>query len=74
MAECLLVASKPSVVRRAPRYAIIVSAVLIAINHGGAILGTDASIDRLLRMALIVTVPYAVSTASPVVALHELDQ
>ena len=74
MAEWLRLASRPSVMRRALRYAIVVGAVLIAINHGDAILRGDVSIGRLLRMALTVTVPYAVSTASSVAALRELDR
>ena len=74
MAEWLRLATRPSVMRRALRYAIVVGAVLIAINHGDAILRGDMSIGRLLRMALTVTVPYAVSTASSVAALRELDR
>ena len=74
MAEWLRLATRPSVMRRALQYAVVVGAVLIAINHGDAILRRDMSIGRLLRMALTVTVPYAVSTASSVGALRELDR
>lgn len=57
--------SRP-VVRRALRYAVIVGVLLIAINHGGAILHGDVTTARLLRMALTAMVPYVVSTLSSV--------
>jgi hypothetical protein len=69
--EWLHLACTPAVMRRATKYAIGVGALLIAINHSDAILRGDVSIARLLRMALTVTVPYAVSTASSVGALRE---
>jgi hypothetical protein len=69
--EWLHLACTPAVVRRATKYAIGVGALLIVINHGDAILRGDVTIARLLRMALTVTVPYAVSTASSVGALQE---
>jgi hypothetical protein len=71
MSEWLRLATGRSVVRRALRYAIGVGTLLIVINHGDALLRRDLSIGRLLRMALTVTVPYAVSTASSVSALRE---
>jgi hypothetical protein len=69
--EWLRLASGRSVVRRACRYAICVGALLIAINHGDAILRGDVSMARVLRMVLTAVVPYAVSTASSVSALRE---
>lgn len=71
MTEWLRLATLRSVVRRALRYAVGVGVLLIAINHGDAILRRELSFARLLRMALTVTVPYAVSTASSVSALRE---
>jgi hypothetical protein len=59
------------VVRRACLYAVGVGALLIAINHGDAILRGDVSTERLLRMLLTVIVPYSVSTASSVSALKD---
>ena len=41
-----------------------VGPVLIAINHGGALLRGDISGGQLLQMALTLMVPYAVSTLS----------
>lgn len=73
MAEWLRLATGPSVVRRALRYALGVGALLIAINHGDAIMRGDVSLVRLLRMALTTTVPYLVSTASSVSALRERE-
>jgi hypothetical protein len=71
MREWIRLASRPTVVRRALRYAVVVGAILIAINHGEAIVRGDISVIRLLRMALTMTVPYMVSTASSVSALRE---
>jgi hypothetical protein len=62
-----LAASRP-VVRRACGYAIVVGAILIAINHGDAILRGEIGEGRALRMALTVVVPYVVSTLSSVQA------
>ena len=44
--------------------------ILVAINHGDAIVRGDLSMGRLLRIALTVMVPYCVSTYSSVSALH----
>jgi len=44
-------------------------AVLIAINHGDALLRGELDPLRLVRMGLTVIVPYCVSTASSVQAL-----
>jgi hypothetical protein len=66
--EFLRQASEGSVVRRALGYAVVVGAVLIAINHGGAILAGEVGPERWWRMGLTVLVPYAVSTLSSVSA------
>ena len=58
----------PEVVRRGLFYAVIVGAVLIAINHGDAILAGELGGARLFKMGLTVLVPYAVSTLSSVSA------
>jgi hypothetical protein len=62
------IATRPAIVRRALRYAVIVGTILITINHGDAILRGDVSTGRLLRMVLTCMVPYCVSTASSVEA------
>lgn len=71
MAEWFQLACIRTIVRRACRYAIGVGTLLILINHGDAILRGDLPLSRLLRMALTVTVPYVVSTASSVGAMRE---
>lgn len=71
MKETLELAFKPSVIKRALKYAVIVGLVLIAINHSDAILRGQVSAARLCRMALTVLVPYVVSTLSSVGALRE---
>lgn len=72
--ERLRVARRPSVVRRALKFAVVVGAVLIAINHGAAILAGDLGWDRLARMALTTMVPYCVSTLSSVDALLSAER
>jgi hypothetical protein len=71
MKETLRLAMKPSVVKRALKYAVVVGAILITINHGDAILRGDIPTGRVFKMALTVVVPYVVSTLSSVGALRE---
>lgn len=66
MQEWLSVACQRSVVLRACKYAVVVGAVLITINHGDALLAGDVDLRRLLKMGLTVGVPYVVSTLSSV--------
>lgn len=66
----LAVARERAVVRRALLYAVVVGAVLIAINHGDALLAGDVSAERWWKMGLTVLVPYTVSTLSSVAALR----
>lgn len=68
------VASSPSIVRRALRYAFGVGALLIAINHGDAIVHRDVSFRRLVQMCLTIAVPYGVSTASSIGAMREFNR
>jgi hypothetical protein len=70
MHEWFRLAMRPSVVRRALAYAVIVGTILISINHGDAILAGTLDRGRLLKMALTVLVPYCVSTLSSVGALR----
>jgi hypothetical protein len=66
----LSVALRLSVVRRATGYAIVVGAILIAINHGDALLSGQISNGQILKMLLTICVPYCVSTASSVGAIR----
>jgi len=64
------VATSAQVVRRALKYAVVVGAILIAINHGDALMTGQLGSGRLFRMGLTVLVPYAVSTLSSVEAVR----
>ncbi len=66
-----LAASRPVVVR-ALKYAVGVGAILIAINHGDALVSGHVDGTRVAKMGLTALVPYCVSTASSVGALREL--
>ncbi len=70
MAEWWRLAGSTSVVRRALGYAVVVGAILIAINHGDALLQGELDATRLWKMGLTVLVPYTVSTLSSVSALR----
>lgn len=72
MNQMLCLALKPSVVKRALKYAIVVGAILISINHGDAILRGELPPARLFRMGLTMLVPYVVSTLSSVGAMKEI--
>ena len=71
MSEWLALATSAPIVRRALAYAVVVGSVLIAINHGDALLRGDVPLPRALRMGLTVFVPYAVSTLSSVQAIRQ---
>lgn len=58
--------------RRAVKVALIVGSILLAINHGDALLKGQISFSRLLRMILTVIVPYVVSTVSSAGAILEM--
>lgn len=71
MSEWFQLASSAPVVRRALTYAVVVGAILIAINHGDAILRGTITPARIAKMVLTVMVPYCVSTLSSVGALRQ---
>ena len=70
--DWLRVARDPAVVRRALGYALVVGAILIAINHGGALLRGEVDAGRLVQMGLTAMVPYCVSTSSSVGAIRRI--
>lgn len=74
MKRWLRLATTGPVVRRALKFALVVGAILISINHGDAIVRSEIDSGRLLKMILTVFVPYAVSTASSVAAMLESDR
>jgi hypothetical protein len=63
-------AMRGDIVRRASKTALVVGALLIAINYGDVLLGENVTMLQLLKMTLTVFVPYAVSTYSSVGALR----
>jgi Mg/Co/Ni transporter MgtE len=67
-------ALSPRVVRRALLYALVVGAILIAINHGDALLAGHVGSERWWKMGLTVLVPYTVSTLSSVGALRSVSR
>ncbi|MCP4007218.1 MAG: phosphoenolpyruvate protein kinase [bacterium] len=74
MREFLRSATQKPVVKRALLYAVVVGAILIAINHADALLRGDIDSTRVFKMALTVLVPYCVSTASSVGALRSMNE
>lgn len=69
----LRLATHPATVRRAFITAVIVGTILIAINHGPAILRGEVTGTRIAQMCLTVLVPYLVSTTSSVSTRKELS-
>ena len=70
--DWLRLAAHPATVRRALITALIVGTVLVAINHGQAIVAGTLTRARWLQMCLTVLVPYVVSTVSSVATRREL--
>ena len=70
-AEWLRMASSGPVVRRGLKYATVVGIILIAINHGNAILEGTVSAVRWFQMGLTALVPYCVSVLSSVGAMMD---
>lgn len=68
--SALRLALDGAVVRRALLFAVVVGPILIAINHGDALLGGQLGAERWLKMGLTMMVPYLVSTVSSVAALR----
>lgn len=57
--------TKP-IIKRASLTALIVGAILIAINHGDALLNGQVDTNRLFKIVLTIFVPYVVSSVSSV--------
>jgi hypothetical protein len=70
----LRLAAHPATVRRALFTAALVGIVLIAINHGDAILRGDLDRARIAKMLLTLVVPFTVSIVSSVSTRRELEQ
>ena len=63
------IASRRSIVMRGLKYGLVVGSILIAINHGNAIVEGTVDATRIFQMVLTMLVPYCVSTASSVAAV-----
>jgi hypothetical protein len=61
------------VIRRGLKFAVVVGAVLIAINHGDAILAGELTGTSYLKMGMTVVVPYVVSVLSSVGAMVQAE-
>jgi hypothetical protein len=62
--EFLALCFGKTIIKRATLTSMIVGAILIAINHGDAILDGQVDANRLFKIILTVLVPYVVSTVS----------
>ncbi len=67
----LSVATSKPVVRRAFGYLFVVGGILVAINHGDALLRGEMEPSRALKILLTPLVPYCVSTLSSVAAIRD---
>lgn len=67
-------AFRRDVVLRAGKTAVFVGLILIAINHGDALLAGQWTPERILKMLLTFAVPYCVSTFSSVGALRNVEK
>ena len=65
-------ASRHDVVVRALKTALLVGSILIAVNHGDALLRGDIDFVRLLKMLVTMAVPYCVSTFASVSTLKNI--
>lgn len=74
MSSWLSIAVRPRVLRRALGYAVVVGAILIAINHGDALLRGEVDSIRIIKMCLTPLVPFMVSTLSSVGAIRNAEK
>lgn len=68
------IAFSAPVVKRACGYMLVVGGILIAINHGDAIVRGDIDGVRFAKMVLTPLVPYVVSTLSSVSAIRDGEE
>jgi hypothetical protein len=73
MAGWLRIALRRDVVLRATRVAVVVGAILIAINQGDVLLAGQIDTGTVFKLILTPAVPYLVSTFSSVAALRDLE-
>ena len=66
----LQLALQPQVMGTASKMALLVGCVLMAINHGAAMMDANMTPERWVQVGLTFMVPYCVSTYSAVKALQ----
>jgi hypothetical protein len=74
MDEWLRLAADSTVVRRGLIFSAAVGSVLVAVNHGDALLRGDVSVMRVLKILVTMFIPYCVSTISSVGAMRTQQQ
>ncbi len=73
MKQRLNIACQPKVIRTATRFALIVGPILVAINHGDAIISGSMHTETWLKSGLTMIVPYIVSTLSSISAYRNCN-
>jgi hypothetical protein len=66
-------ARRRSIVVRALKTSAVIGTILVAINHGDAILSGEVDRSRVLQMLLTYLVPYCVATYAAVGAILDAD-
>jgi hypothetical protein len=69
----LILAAHPATVRRARLTSLIVGTLLVAINHGSAIIAGQVTRERIFQILLTYAVPYLVSTTSSIMTRNEMQ-
>ncbi|MEJ2089699.1 MAG: nitrate/nitrite transporter NrtS [Gammaproteobacteria bacterium] len=67
-------ATRRDVVVRAAKTSVLVGVILVAINHGDALVEGELNLVRLAKIVLTFAVPYCVSTYASVAAMKVLNQ
>lgn len=70
----LHLATRRDVVARAAKTAALVGVILVAINHGDALLRGELDLARLAKIVLTFAVPYCVSTYASVSTMKVLNR
>lgn len=74
MRDWLRIAADPTVVRRGLAFSASVGTLLVAVNHGDALLDGDVSLMRIVKIFVTMLLPYIVSTISSVGAMRAARQ
>ena len=66
-------ATRRDVVLRAAKTSVLVGTILVAINHGDALIAGQLDLVRLAKIALTFAVPYCVSTYASVRTSNDMN-